>query len=412
MPPSANSGQGRPLPLDADFTQLNKQAKDLLKAHHAGDAGACETLRLVPRLSEMTNEEILAEKVSLQEAQHALAKDYGFTTWAELKGMFETPGVDKAAARRDAKRAKLMAGVTIRPMTRDDIPALRRFDDELTPTLDEVNAQAPAGGGFTVAGGPWTDDEELLWHFNKYQRQGGVILLAEDAGRVVGFADCWPTDEPEPFGPSLDVECADYFREYYLAGLEIRLLQEAEKVARQMGLPALDFRCDGEFVSLRSFGLRLFYDYDNVACRCRPVTGPRPTQRVVTSQTVDIAGLIKANHWSPTDFSHRDEDEPTHFVELTWPERRAIVELWRHRPGLENAPVPPNVPNKSELYVQPEALTSSAQMSEILAECAAVAGELGAEEVELPCPGDVELDGKVVDVISRQFAFAWMRKRL
>ncbi len=402
----------QPLPLNADFTQLKKQAKDLLKAHRAGDTEACRTLRLVPRLSEMTDEQVLAADVGLQEAQHALAKDYGFATWAELKGMFETASVDQAAARRDSKRAELMAGVTIRRMTREDIVALRRFDDELAPMLDDVNAQSPAGGGYTVAGGPWTDDAELLWHFNKYQRQGGVILLAEDGGRVVGFADCGPTEEPAPFGRSLDVECADYFRDYYLAGLEIRLLQEAEAVARRMGLPALDFRCDNEFVSLRSFGLRLFYDYDNVQCRCRPVDGPRPEQRVVTPATVDITGLIKANHWSPTDFSHRDEEEPTHFVELTWPDKRAIVELWRYRPGLDNAPVPPNSPNRSELYVEPAALTSSELMSEILAESAAVAGELGAETVELPCPGDVALDKTVVDVIGREFAFAWMRKRL
>ena len=402
----------QPVPPNADLVQLKKQAKDLLKAHRAGDMGACETLRLVPRLAEMTDEQVLAADVGLQEAQHALAKDYGFAAWAELKAMFDTETVDQATARRDAKRAELMAGVTIRPMTRDDIAALRRFDDELSPTLDEVNSQSPAGGGYTVAGGPWTDDQELTDHFEKYQRQGGVILLAEDAGRVVGFADCWPADEPEPFGQSLDVECADHFRDYYLAGIEIRLLQEAEKVARRMGLPVLDFRCDNEFVSLRRFGLRLFYDYDDVLCRCRPIDGPRPEQRVVTPETVDLKDLIKANHWSPTDFSHRDEDEPTHFVELTWPDKRAIVELWRYRPGLDNAPVPPIAPNKSELYVQPEALTSSELMSEILAECAAVAGELGAKEVELPCPGDVALDGTVVDIIARQFAFAWMRKRL
>ena len=412
MPPSINSGQGNSLPLNADFVQLKKQAKDLLRSHHAGDAKACETLRLIPRLSEMTDEEIVAADVGLQEAQHALAKDYGFATWAELKGKLAAPSADDATTKRDAVRYTLMANVTIRPMTRDDIAALRRFDDELSPMLDDVNAQSPAGGGYTVAGGPWTDDQELIVHFEKYQRQGGVIVLAEDAGRVVGFADCWPADEPEPFGRSLNVECADYFRDYYLAGLEIRLLQEAEKIACRMGLPALDFRCDNEFVSLRRFGLRLFYDYDDVLCRCRPVDGPRPEQCVVTPETVDLSGLIKANHWSPTDFTHRGDQEPTYLAELTWPDKRAVVELWRYRPGKDNAPVPPTVPNKSELYVQPEALRSAETISNILAECAAVAAELGAEQIELPCPGDVDLDGDVVDIVDRQFAFAWLRKWL
>ncbi|MDY7011674.1 MAG: hypothetical protein SVV80_13135, partial [Planctomycetota bacterium] len=38
------------------------------------------------------------------------------------------------------------------------------------------------------------------------------------SGRIVGFADLWPTEEPDPFGRSLNVECIDYFREYFLDG--------------------------------------------------------------------------------------------------------------------------------------------------------------------------------------------------
>jgi len=113
------------------------------------------------------------------------------------------------------------------------------------------------------------------------------------------------------------------------------LLAEAEKVARAARLPALDIgtnTCSGEYTSLRRFGLRVFYEYDDV-------------------------------------------------------------------------------PNKSELYVPPAALASSKIMTEILAECAALAGEIGAEQIPLPCPCDVDL-GAGLDVIERQFAFAWLRKRV
>ena len=48
----------------------------------------------------------------------------------------------------------------------------------------------------------------------------------------------------------------------------------------------------------------------------------------------------------------------------------------------------------------------------VLAECAAAADELGAEEVELPCPGDLDLAPETVEVLDRRFAFAWLRKRL
>jgi GNAT superfamily N-acetyltransferase len=300
-------------------------------------------------------------------------------------------------------------------MTREDIPALRRFDDQLTSTLDEVNAQYPPDAHSTVPGGPWADDAELAHHFEKYQRHGATILLAEDRGRVVGFVDLWPTDEPEPFGRSLDVECIDYFREHYLAGLETRLLAEAEKVARAAGLPALDIgtnTCSAEYVSLRRFGLRVFYEYDDVVCRCQPPSAARPQRTVLTPETADLSGLIRADHWCPTDFTFRGDEDPTYLAELRWADRRAIVELWHYVPGRQNTPVPPNPPNRSELFVPAAALNSPAMMGEILAECAAVAGELGAEEIALPCPSNVDLTPGKLEMLDRQFAFAWLRKRL
>ncbi|MDP6438911.1 MAG: hypothetical protein QGH74_04675, partial [Candidatus Brocadiia bacterium] len=63
-----------------DLRQIKRQAKELLKAQKAGDRSVCPQLRLIPRLSGMTDEEILSAEVGLQEAQHALAKDYGFRT--------------------------------------------------------------------------------------------------------------------------------------------------------------------------------------------------------------------------------------------------------------------------------------------------------------------------------------------
>ena len=60
-----------------DLKQIKRQAKELLRAQQAGDHSVCPKLRVVPRLSSMTDEEILSVDVGLQEAQHALAKDYG-----------------------------------------------------------------------------------------------------------------------------------------------------------------------------------------------------------------------------------------------------------------------------------------------------------------------------------------------
>jgi hypothetical protein len=279
--------------------------------------------------------------------------------------------------------------VTIRPMTREDIRALRRFDHDLAAALKEANAQKPPDAELSTPGGPWSDDKWLLEHFNKYAERGDITLLAnDDSGRIVGFADLWVADEPQPFGRSLNVECIDYFREYFLAGLETVLLAEAEKVAKAAGLPALDIgtnTCSGEYVSLRRFGLKVFYEYDHVLCRCRrPGKGRRPRKQRVAPEKANLAGLVRVSHWCPTDFTFRGEGESAYIVELAWPRTRAILELWRFEDG--DRPVPENPPNKSELFVEPKALASPRIMGDILAECAALAGEVRAEQIQLPCP--------------------------
>ena len=173
-----------------------------------------------------------------------------------------------------------------------------------------------------------------------------TLLALDDNERIVGFADLWAVDEPAPFGPSLDVECIDYFREYFLAGLETILLAEAEMVARAAGLPALDIgtnTCSGEYVSLRRFGMKVFYEYDDLGCRCRPNSRTTPKRRIITSGTEHLAGLLKVAHWCPTGFTFRSEDEPAYLAELVWPDWRAAVELWHFDakiPG--SSPVPPH----------------------------------------------------------------------
>ena len=68
-----------------DLDQIKRQAKELLKAQKSGNSSACEKLRKVQRFASMSNAEILSADIKLSEAQHAVAKDYGFNTWSDLK---------------------------------------------------------------------------------------------------------------------------------------------------------------------------------------------------------------------------------------------------------------------------------------------------------------------------------------
>lgn len=73
------------LPTNPSLEHLKKEAKHILQAHRNGDASACETLRHLHHFKGKSNEEILRTKISLQEVQFALAREYGFRDWAELK---------------------------------------------------------------------------------------------------------------------------------------------------------------------------------------------------------------------------------------------------------------------------------------------------------------------------------------
>ncbi|MGO8703433.1 MAG: hypothetical protein ACLQVA_06410 [Candidatus Brocadiia bacterium] len=72
------------LPDRPNLEQLRKQAKDLLKAHRQGDASACRILRHLARFAAVSDPDVLKAKVTLSEAQHALAREYGFKNWAAL----------------------------------------------------------------------------------------------------------------------------------------------------------------------------------------------------------------------------------------------------------------------------------------------------------------------------------------
>jgi ankyrin repeat protein len=61
------------LPARPDFQQLRHQARDLLRAARNGDATALTRIHAV------------ADEVSLANAQLALAREYGFTSWTRLK---------------------------------------------------------------------------------------------------------------------------------------------------------------------------------------------------------------------------------------------------------------------------------------------------------------------------------------
>jgi hypothetical protein len=75
----------RLLPPHATLEHLKNEAKALHRAHLERTGDACATLRNVQRFRHATDGQIYAATVALTEVQFALAMDYGFSGWQELR---------------------------------------------------------------------------------------------------------------------------------------------------------------------------------------------------------------------------------------------------------------------------------------------------------------------------------------
>lgn len=128
------------LPASPSIVHLKDQAKELLKAHRNRDPAVCPVLRLMHRFGRVPDEEILRAEVSLQEAQFALAMDYGFAGWNELKAFVETKAggttmhaeKEDHGPKREEETNKALSG---RPLS-------QRNAEELVPVLVALSGYA------------------------------------------------------------------------------------------------------------------------------------------------------------------------------------------------------------------------------------------------------------------------------
>jgi hypothetical protein len=91
------------LPPKPSVERLKKQAKDLLRAHRAGDTSCCGVLRRLKQFEGRPDKEILAGKVSLLAVQYALAMEYGFEGWGDLTSHVESARPDQGDSARTTR---------------------------------------------------------------------------------------------------------------------------------------------------------------------------------------------------------------------------------------------------------------------------------------------------------------------
>jgi len=84
----------RPLPSHPNLEHLKYQAKDLLKEHTAHTPAVAQRIReFHPRFGRATDAEIFDAQLSLTDAQLAIAREYGFPSWARLKTHIAKPAL-------------------------------------------------------------------------------------------------------------------------------------------------------------------------------------------------------------------------------------------------------------------------------------------------------------------------------
>ncbi len=74
----------------ANFDNLRKQAKLLVRWHRAGNYSVGGRIRNLPRYRTLTDVEALALEFPLSEAQEIIALESGYASWAALKSGFST----------------------------------------------------------------------------------------------------------------------------------------------------------------------------------------------------------------------------------------------------------------------------------------------------------------------------------
>ena len=75
----------RELPSHPNLDNLKKQAKSLLDSAKARDADALRRFAILPSLSQQSIDDIDPADLALHDAQSAIAREYGFTSWNALR---------------------------------------------------------------------------------------------------------------------------------------------------------------------------------------------------------------------------------------------------------------------------------------------------------------------------------------
>lgn len=163
------------LPARPDLGQLRHQARDLLRAARAGDPAAADRIRAV------------SGRVTLAAAQLAVARDYGFASWPQLKAEVEARTLDLAQKVDAFLEASIWDGTGRAARMLASTPEIAGYDFRTAVVLGDagrVQEMLQHDPGLARRPDPrwgWTPLHAVCasrWHRLDPARAGGLLAVA------------------------------------------------------------------------------------------------------------------------------------------------------------------------------------------------------------------------------------------
>ena len=154
----------RRIPSNPNLDHLKYQARDLLKEHAARTQAAAQRIReFHPRFANATDPQIFGAQFRLSDAQLAIAREYGFPSWARLKRHIERPTLGD----------------------RLELPHEQRIEDELfRRAVDLLDAGDPSGLRAHLKRHPHVANQRIVFEGGNYFQNPTLLeFVAENPVR-------------------------------------------------------------------------------------------------------------------------------------------------------------------------------------------------------------------------------------
>jgi hypothetical protein len=152
------------LPANPSLDHLKHQAKDFIRQHTLREPSSAQRLReFHPSLRRATDREIFSSHLTLSDAQLAIAREYGFASWARLKHHIEKPGLSNNLA----------------------LPHHERIEDAIfRQAVNLIDAGDVSGLSLLLKENPSLIHQRVLFEGGNYFRNPGLLeFIAENPVR-------------------------------------------------------------------------------------------------------------------------------------------------------------------------------------------------------------------------------------